>query len=182
MDTRRAHLKDLAWRFASYWENAVVPACLSGESRIETRNTVYQLRDGVCYAVVRDVEDGHGNAHASEMTGMRVVGWLPREGPEDLPMHKWEPGLRAVLWRPRTRTERSAIAMTSRSVAFRQVARSVPPPLPKRRTTPPPLPSVMVRSSVLPAAPPSIAPPPPPSTTRVHSPASPVSFPARRLA
>jgi hypothetical protein len=159
MDPRRNHLKELARRFASDWAASAVPLCLTGESRFETRNTIYQIRDGICHTVIREVEEGHGTAVASEMTGMRVVAWLGTDG---APTLSWEPGLRAVLWRPRADGSRSAIAMTSRSIAFRKLNRSAPPPrVPARRTdTPPPLPSVMVRPSVVPPPPNRDASPP----------------------
>lgn len=176
MDSRRAYLKDLAARSARAWGNSPLPPVFAGETRIETRNTTYQLRDGICYAVHRNEDAGHGRAHPSAFVGMRIVGWLMREDPRAGISLEWRPGAYAVLWRPRAESasEHSAVALTSSSSAFRVVARTVPPPLPQpsRQSAPPPavqtlrLPVAPV--VVRPPTPPSFAPPPPPSTTRMH--------------
>lgn len=175
MDTRRAYLKDLAARSARAWGNAPLPPAFAGETRIETRNTTYQLRDGICYAVHRNEDAGHGRAHPSAFVGMRIVGWLMREDPRSGISLEWRPGAYAVLWRPRADSaEHSAVALTSSSSAFRVVARTVPPPLPQppsRSSAPPPPPSVRVPPPPLivrPPTPPSFTAPPPPSTTRMH--------------
>jgi hypothetical protein len=172
MDSRRAYLKDLAARSARAWGSTPLPPVFAGETRIETRNTIYQLRDGVCYAVNRNEEAGQGRAHPSAFVGMRIVGWLMREDPRAGISLDWRPGAYAVLWRSRAgSTEHSAVALTSSSSAFRVVARTVPAPLPEpsRQSAPPPAtlrvpPPLVARAP----APPSFAPPAPPSTTRMH--------------
>jgi hypothetical protein len=186
MDQRRAYLKDLATRSARRWSSAPLAPCFAGETRIETRNTVYQLRDGVCYLVTRREDAGVGRMHPSAFVGMRIVGWLLRDDPDAGITMEWRPGAYAVLWRPREASEEhSAVALTSTSLAFRVVARTVQPPalptqppasLPAtarsgRISTPPPLPlAIPPRSTIMPRAPspPSWIPPPPPSMTRVH--------------
>ena len=171
MDERRAYLKDLAARSARRWSSAPLPHCFSGEARIETRNTTYRLRDGVCFDVARREGAGLGSSHPSEFVGMRVVGWLLREAPTSGITHEWQPGAYAVLWRPRQPLEaHSAVALTSATHAFRPGVRAtVPPPLP-RPSTPPLLPLPIPRSTLLPqpVTPPSWVPPPPLSTTRFH--------------
>lgn len=174
MDSRRAYLKDLAARSARAWGSSPLPPAFAGETRIETRNTTYQLRDGVCYAVQRNEDAGQGRAHPSAFVGMRIVGWLMREDPRAGISLEWRPGSYAVLWRPRAEsTEHSAVALTSSSSAFRVVARTVPPPLPQpsRTSAPPPPPSLRVVPPPMvarPPTPPSFAPPAPPSTTRMY--------------
>jgi hypothetical protein len=190
MDQRRAYLKNLAARSARRWSAAPLAPCFAGETRIETRNTVYQLRDGVCYVVTRREDAGAGRMHPSAFVGMRIVGWLLRDDPEVGITSEWRPGAYAVLWRPREGSEEhSAVALTSASLGFRVVARSVgaqartptfrppapPPPAPAtvrsgRSSTPPPLPLAIPRSTVLPRppAPPSWIPPAPSSMTRLH--------------
>jgi hypothetical protein len=174
MDSRRAYLKDLAARSARSWGSTPLPPAFSGETRIETRNTTYQLRDGICYAVQRNEDAGQGRAHPSAFVGMRIVGWLMREDPRAGISLDWHPGAYAVLWRSRSENtaEHSAVALTSSSSAFRVVARTVPPqlpqPQPSRPSAPPPAvrvpPPIVVRAPT----PPAFAPPGPPSTTRVH--------------
>jgi hypothetical protein len=178
MDSRRAYLKDLAARSARSWGSTPLPPVFAGETRIETRNTTYQLRDGICYEVHRNEDAGQGRAHPSAFVGMRIVGWLMREDPRAGISLDWRPGAYAVLWRSRAEsTEHSAVALTSSSSAFRLVARTVPQlpqPQPSRPSSPPP-PSVRVPPPLVarPPTPPSFAPPSPPSTTRVHPPVVP---------
>jgi hypothetical protein len=180
MDERRAYLKQLAARSARGWGTAPLPECFAGETRIETRNTCYQLRDGVCYAVRRLESAGATRMHPSEFIGMRIVGWLTRDTPRQGITHAWQPGAYAVLWKPREGdAEHSAVALTSTSSAFRTVVRvTAPPPLlpqpaaarPARPSTPPPLPLAITRGALLPrpVTPPAWVPPPPPSMTRLH--------------
>ena len=181
MDERRAYLKQLAARSARRWSSAPLPASFAGDTRIETRNTVYQLTDGICHAVSRQDGAGAGRMHPSAFVGMRVVGWLMRDDPHAGITQEWKPGAYAVLWRPREGTEEhSAVALTSTSHAFRAVARVVPQPEPAREparkpsparlSSPPPLPLAIPRSTLLPrpTTPSSWVPPPPSSTTRLH--------------
>ena len=168
MDSRRAYLKDLAARSARSWGNTPLPPVFAGETRIETRNTMYLLRDGVCYAVHRNEGAEQGKAHPSAFVGMRIVGWLMREDPRAGISLDWRPGAYAVLWRSRAEsTEHSAVALTSSSSAFRVVARTVPPSLPKPSQAAETLRVPAVRVAT-PPPPPSFAAPPPPSTTRMH--------------
>jgi hypothetical protein len=154
MDERRRYLKQLASRSSRSWAQAPLPPALAGETRIETRNTVYRLRDGVCYAVTRHEEAAPARTNPSAFAGMRLVGWLMREDPRGGLSLEWTPGACAVLWRPRGDGEaHSAVALTSSTLAFATVARSVPPPLPARAMT---------------VRPPTPLPPPPPSMTRLH--------------
>jgi hypothetical protein len=185
MDERRAYLKQLAARSARRWSTSPLPASFAGDTRIETRNTVYQLTDGVCYAVSRQEGAGAGRMHPSAFVGMRIVGWLMRDDPQAGITQEWKPGAYAVLWRPRgAGEEHSAVALTSTSHAFRVVARTVPPPelalretarqpaavRSRRLSSPPPLPLAIPRSTLLPrpTTPSSWVPPAPSSTTRLH--------------
>lgn len=170
MDTRRARLKELAARSARLWGLMPLPEALVGETRVETRNTVYRLRDGVCYSVQREAQAGRRDPAA--FVGMRLVGWLWRDDPRSVLSLEWQPGAYAVLWRPGSgQGDRSAVALTSPSVAFRQVARPaapVPPPL-RRVSTPPPLPLAIQRAVLgRPPTPPALLVPSPPSKTRLH--------------
>jgi hypothetical protein len=122
MDERRSYIKDLASRSAQHWATEGLPECFVGETWIETRNTCYQLRNGVCYGIRR--QKGASGAHPSHFVGMRMIGWLVRGTPREGISHVWKLGAHAVLWRPRTgSTERSAVALTSPSKMFRTVAR-----------------------------------------------------------
>jgi len=178
MDARRAQLKDLAARSARLWGGMPIHGSLAGETRIETRNTVYRLRDGICHRIDRSAGDGAGRAHPDAFVGMRVVGWLMRDDPRSALMMDWRPGSYAVLWRPRMGpTDRSAVALTSATVAFQRVVRATPTPTPPPRSgrvsTPPPLPIAPASwrpALSRPPTPPSVARPPPPSTTRLHQP------------
>jgi hypothetical protein len=172
MDERRAYLKQLAARSARRWSSTPLPQAFSGETRIETRNTIYELVDGVCYAVRRQEGAGSRHMHPSAYVGMRVVGWLRHEDPQGGLTHEWTPGAYAVLWRPRAGgEEHSAVALTSTSCAFRRIAReALPPTVPVRaaRSTPPPLPPGRGAVMPRPPTPPSWIPPAPLSRTRVH--------------
>ena len=167
MDSKRAHLKDLAARSARLWGGMPIHGSLAGETRIETRNTVYRLRDGICHRIERDARDQAGRAHPDAFVGMRVVGWLMRDDPRSALMMGWQPGAYAVLWRPRMGpTDRSAVALTSATVAFQRVVRATPTPPSRsgRVSTPPPPPLAAPRFPPLsrPPTPPSIARPSPP--------------------
>jgi hypothetical protein len=179
MDTRRARLKELASRSARLWGLMPMPEYLAGETRVETRNTVYKFRNGICYSARRD---GQNEARdPSAFAGMRLVGWLAQDQPAGVLSMQWQPGSYAVLWKPGGGPGgRSAVALTSPSIAFRQVAsRSVPAASGTiRRSTPPPLPPSTQRAvPVRPPTPPSFAPLAPPSTTRLHPGSIPPSIP-----
>jgi hypothetical protein len=157
MDSRRVRLKELAARSGRLWGLMPIPEYLAGETRIETRNAVYRLRDGICYSVQRD--DPAGRLDPSAFVGMRVVGWLWRDDPRSVLALEWQPGAYAVLWRRGTGPDdRAAVALTSASVAFRQVARSAParPASARRSGAPPPLPPTLQRALARPPTPPSL--------------------------
>jgi hypothetical protein len=169
MDSRRERLKELAARSARLWGLMPIPEVLSGETRIETRNTVYKLRDGICYSVRRD--DPQGRLDPTAFIGMRVVGWLWQDDPRSVLSLEWRPGAYAVLWRRgHGPADRSAVALTSPSVAFRNVTPTVPVRAAvQRSSTPPPLPPAIRQALARPPTPPSLPVPAPPSTTRLHS-------------
>jgi hypothetical protein len=156
MDERRVFLKTLAHKSAEAWASSPVDPALRGETRIETRNTIYQLRDGVCVGVTRRTSNGW-RADPTVFIGMRVVGWLAYENPRAGLAPAWRPGSYAVLWRPRRTADiHSSVALTSATLAFEKVSppkKSTPPPLPARASSPPPPPPAPARTS---------APPPPP--------------------
>lgn len=176
MESRRAQLKELASRSARLWGSTPTHESLEGETRIETRNTVYRLRDGVCQRIERDAGHDSRSAHPDAFVGMRVVGWLLREAPAGLSL-QWQPGAYAVLWRPRMGpTDRSAVALTSATIAFQRIVRSGPSTSRAVRiSTPPPLPPAPPLRPALarPPTPPSVSRPPPPSTTRLYPPVVP---------
>jgi hypothetical protein len=159
MDQRRAYLKQLAAQSARRWSTSPPAPSLAGETRIETKNTVYELTDGVCHAVSRHEGAAAGRMHPSAFVGMRVVGWLMRDDPHAGVTQEWKAGAYAVLWRPREASEKhSAVALTSTSHAFRVVTRrlSSPPPLPRSTLLPRPI----TPSSWVPPAPETPTPPP----------------------
>lgn len=166
MDERRARLKELASRSARLWGLMPLPDRLSGETRIETRNTLYRVRDGICYSVER--EDGSGKVDPGAFIGMRVVGWVLRDDPGGSLTLDWQPGAYAVLWRPRSSPDsRSAVALTSPTIAFSRVRRTQPPPLPLSAVATGSLPLAIPRLT-RPPTPPAFREPPLPSTTRLH--------------
>jgi hypothetical protein len=172
MDERRAYLKQLAARSARRWSSTPLPGAFAGETRIETRNTVYLLVDGVCYAVRRQPGSASDRMPSSAYVGMRMVGWLRHDDPHGGVTHEWTQGAYAVLWRPKAGAEEhSAVALTSTSSAFHRVAPEAPKP-PQVRvarvSTPPPLPSARGAVMRRPPTPPSWVPPPPLSSTRLH--------------
>lgn len=171
MDLKRAYLKELAARSSDRWSSTPLPPALAGETRIETRNTVYELVDGVCCGVRRQQTGDPRQMPPSAYLGMRMVGWLKREDPQGGVTQAWTPGAYAVLWRPRVDgEEHSAVALTSTSQAFRQLSQQrVAPSRPVRPSAPPLLPRPPARSGIAPLAPrpPSWIPPAPPSMTRL---------------
>jgi hypothetical protein len=158
MDERRYYLKDLASRQARLWGTAPLPPCYAGETRIETRNTVYEMLDGICQSAVRRDRAPVSRSDPYAFVGMRVVGWLTREDPQGGLTLDWRPGAYAVLWRPRAEgEEHSAVALTSSTIGFKKAQRTAPPPILRPTPLPPlPIPPVVVSR------------PPPPSMTRLH--------------
>lgn len=135
MNERRAFLKDLAARSADAWakENAATTPSFRGETRVETKNTIYQFRDGTCVAVTR--HDSGWRADPTVFIGMRLVGWLAYDDPSAGLIQDWRPGAYAVLWRSRKPSETHAsVALTSATISSEQTTRpSTPPPLPLQR-------------------------------------------------
>ena len=111
MQARRALLKKLA--MINDLE-ASSRASFDGESWLESRNTVFRFRDGVCFDLAS--RDPRKTARAQALVGMRLVGWVVSEG--TLFTHRWEAGGCAVLWRPGSGVSEEAIAMTSATTSF----------------------------------------------------------------
>jgi hypothetical protein len=161
MDERRAFLKSLAQRSADAWGAAAPEGALRGETRIETRNTIYQLRDGVCIGITR--RESHGwRADPTVFIGMRVVGWLAYENPRAGITAAWRPGSYAVLWRQRRAKDvHSSVALTSASLSFEKAdgapKKAAPPPVPPRKTSGP-APLAPVRALPRPVTPAAFAP------------------------
>src|SRR5215469_9942676 len=121
MNVNRAFLKDLASRSADEWGAKPCPSTWTGETRAETKNTVYQFRDGTCISVSR--RDAECRTNPADLVGMRLVGWLSPKDPDAGLSQSWRPGAYAVLWRPRNREEgpqtpESAVALTSATHTF----------------------------------------------------------------
>lgn len=89
-------------------------AAVRGESWIESRNTIYRLRDGVCFDVAS--RDPQKTARARTLVGMRLVGWLVKAG--SLVTAVWEPAAFGILWRADAGGGEEAIAMTSATTNF----------------------------------------------------------------
>jgi hypothetical protein len=85
-----------------------------GESWLESRNTIYRLRDGICFDV--GSRDPRKTARARAVIGMRLVGWLSGNG--SVFSHEWSAGACAILWRASAGTEDATMAMTSPTTAF----------------------------------------------------------------
>jgi hypothetical protein len=145
MESRRTLLEQLATSLVgSRVAVAHTPASFDGETRVETRNTVYRLKDGVCIHVSQ--KDQRGAGARTDVVGMRVVGWLLPGGAPATVVHAWRPGTYAVLWRPGGKpSDATTFALTSATVAF-VAERSLEP----RRSMRP--------TSARPLAPPSVPP------------------------
>jgi hypothetical protein len=151
MDERRSFLKDLAARCSNDWSERKTADPFRGDARVETRNTIYQFKDGVCVSITR--RDRPWTADPTVFIGMRIVGWLAFEDPRAGLIASWRPGAYAVLWRPRAEGEQhSSVALTSATNVYElkpgapPVRRSVPPPLPpaaRASSVPPPPPAKM---------------------------------------
>jgi hypothetical protein len=111
MQARKALLKQLAT--APEW-SVTSRAAFGGETWLESRNTLYRFRDGVCLEV--GCRDPGKAARARTLVGMRLVGWLA--GPNALLTTAWAPGACGVLWRPPDEKGEESLAMTSRSIGF----------------------------------------------------------------
>src|SRR5262245_32244238 len=129
MDDRRQRLKALVTRSAEAWASVASPARFGGESRVETRNTVYQFNDGVCYAVTR--RGGEWRESPTSLIGMRLIGWImPADADAGL-LDRWRPGAYAVLHKPAEPGMTTAtVALTSATVGFaRRRERMTSPPV-----------------------------------------------------
>ena len=116
VSSHRRWLKQLAATFEGTWQTAVLPRCLDGLCRIETRHTVYVFQDGECVETARRGDDSDVKG---PMVGMRLVGWYVDLDGEPRMTDLWRPGARAIFWRPRRGPEvDSAIALTSPTFAF----------------------------------------------------------------
>jgi hypothetical protein len=127
MDGRRACLKDLVERWADAWGRASQVRQVRGDTRVETKNTIYQFRDGVCVAVTR--REGSSRVDPTLFIGMRLVGWLAGRDPAQGLTHTWTKGAYAVLWRPREAHEpHSSVALTSSTLSMRHAPRALERP------------------------------------------------------
>jgi len=107
--------KELLLRLASITDwVAASRAAVEGESWLESRNTIYRLRDGVCFDVAS--RDPRKTARARTLVGMRLIGWLVRTG--SLVTGIWEQGAFGILWRPNHGGTEEAIAMTSATTNY----------------------------------------------------------------
>jgi len=113
MDGRRALLKKLA--SVTDWDQTK-RAAFDGECWVETRNTIYRFRDGVCFQVAST--DPRKKGRASALVGMRLVGWVSGGESHSRLGYEWTEGAAALLWRPEGEAGDEAMAMTSRTTAF----------------------------------------------------------------
>jgi hypothetical protein len=112
-------MKRLASGASRAWVTAPMPECFAGDRRIETRNTVYLMRDGVCHSTLRRDFANATGTHNTDLVGMRLMGWVASELYSAPLQLEWALGMHAVLWRPRRPGERhSLIALTSQTLAF----------------------------------------------------------------
>ncbi len=166
MSSNRSYLRELATNNADAWARTTPPTKFAGEMRIETRNTIYDFRDGACSGVTRG--DRAFRSDPTTLVGMRFLGWLSAAEPGAGLREEWEPGSYAVLWRSRRTNEpTSCVALTSAATAFTAV---------RRRSTPPPLrprPMSMTRMNAFPAAPPTPTPQTLPRS--IHTPVAPTA-------
>ena len=162
MDARRTYLKDLATQLADAWAASATPAALSGDARVDTRNTTYLFKEGVCTSVTR--RDRAWRSDPTEMIGMRLVGFLLHDDPYAGLQQRWRAGAYAVLWRGRrTGDAHSSVALTSATTSMTAERRaSSPPPLPSRALQRPVSPVSMVIPKI-------------PSMTRINVPTPPMT-------
>jgi hypothetical protein len=181
----RDYFKNLATRCADSWGRSPSAFSFHGEARAETRNTIYQFREGVCVAVKR--RDRTGQTDQS-VVGMRLIGWLAPGDPKGGLTATWTPGAYAVLWRRRGPGEgASVVALTSPTRTFvrseaKRAAGALPPPSAGKIRhwvrPPPPPPGSMTRVNL------RTAPPTPTPATEPNAKVPPRSkqpFPAATL-
>jgi hypothetical protein len=180
MNDRRQYMKELAAQSAEVWGASATSVKFPGDTRIETKNTVYLFRDDVCFSVTQRT----GKTDPSAMVNMRLIGWLmPNDAKTEL-LPRWRPGTYAVLWRPRAKGERhSHVALTSATLSFAKMHRSAaPPPMRARVSSDVELRSAGSgprRTTEAPPGPPTLNPPPPPSMTRLTHSGIPSPMPMR---
>jgi hypothetical protein len=173
MSDRRQYLKELAAQSAEVWGASSTSVKFPGDTRVETKNTVYLFRDDVCFSVTQRT----GRTDPTAIVNMRLIGWLMPDDAKSELLPKWRPGSYAVLWRPRGRGEgHSHVALTSATLSFAKMHRSSVPP------APPPMRPRVSSDVALKADPPTLNPPPPPSRTRItnHGIPSPLPMVAAR--
>jgi hypothetical protein len=113
------YMKRLAAGASCTWGTTPQPECFAGEKRIETRNTLYLLRDGVCQSTLQRECSNTTGTHKTDLVGMRLMGWVASDVHSAPLQLEWMLGMHAVLWRPRREGERhSVIALTSATLAF----------------------------------------------------------------
>jgi hypothetical protein len=113
MEARRALLKRLASITA--WDQTK-RVSFDGECWVETRNTIYRFRDGVCFQVAS--ADPRKRGRSSALVGMRLVGWVEGGASHARLSYEWTEGSSALLWRAEAEGADEAMAMTSRTTAF----------------------------------------------------------------
>ncbi len=111
MHPRKALLKRLAT--VTDWE-AASNARFKGESWLQSRNTVYRFRDGICCEVAG--RDRARADRASTLLGMRLIGWIADDG--RFFTDQWADGACAVLWRAGGGGAEESMAMTSATTSF----------------------------------------------------------------
>jgi hypothetical protein len=121
MHARKALLKSLAT--VNAWDEAdldAYPRAFDGLTCVETRNTIYRFRDGVCFGVTNRNQTRSGRGSA--LVGMRIVGWLVTgelHAPKQRLTRTWQPGACAVLFRPcASGGDDGAMALTSPTIDF----------------------------------------------------------------
>ena len=121
MHARRALLKSLAT--VNRWDEAEIdayPRAFDGMTCVETRNTIYRFRDGVCFGITNRNQTRSGRGSA--LVGMRIVGWLVTgtpDSPKQQLTRSWQSGACAVLFRPcATGGDDGAMALTSPTIDF----------------------------------------------------------------
>jgi hypothetical protein len=111
MQAREVLLRKLA--AITQWDAFGCPFS-AGESWLESRNTIYRLRDGVCFDV--GSRDPKKSARAKAVLGMRLVGWVSANG--TVFSREWRAGACAILWRADGEGEDAAMAMTSPTTSY----------------------------------------------------------------
>jgi hypothetical protein len=159
MDRRTSFLVKLARQSAATW-HALCAQAFSGESKIETENTLYRLEDGVFAG--RAKKPGAAFETPAAMKGARLLGFLVDEGGLFSISPRWRRGALAVFWKPgsdKAEIDPKSIVLTSATLSFE---RKEPEPQPWVR------PNTGSHSNIRRRGrPPTLRRPQPPSMTRV---------------